>query len=77
MHTTLNQLGPRQSARITAVRHDGPVTSRLMALGCLPGAMVQVLRVAPLGDPIMVQLGGCRLSLRRDEAAALAVEPAA
>jgi len=39
-----------------------------------PGAQVEVLGVAPLGDPIMVQLDGCRLSLRKAEAEALTIE---
>jgi ferrous iron transport protein A len=41
---------------------------RLMEMGLLEGATVTLLRRAPLGDPIEVQVGDYRLSLRRDDA---------
>ena len=72
--TTLNQLKVRETGRIVSIRPDGPITGRLMAMGLLPGAVVQVLGVAPLGDPMMVQLEGSRLSLRKAEAEALTVQ---
>lgn len=72
--TTLNQMKTRQSGRIVSIRPDGPITGRLMAMGLLPGAIIQVLGVAPLGDPIMVQLDGSRLSIRKAEAEALTVQ---
>lgn len=74
--TTLNRMKKSQAGRIVAVRSEGGMTSRLMAMGMLPGKSVQVVGVAPLGDPIMVELEGSRLSLRRSEAEALTVEPA-
>lgn len=46
---------------------------RLMELGVLPGTVVKVLRVAPLGDPIELEVRGCRLSIRRQEAATIGV----
>ncbi|MBW7905049.1 MAG: ferrous iron transport protein A [Phycisphaerae bacterium] len=56
------------SLRIRAVRHDGPVGVRLMEMGLIEGAIVQVLGRAPLGDPLRVRLGTCELSLRGSEA---------
>jgi len=41
---------------------------RLMELGFLPGAPVRVIAVAPMGDPMDVEVRGCRFSLRRAEA---------
>jgi ferrous iron transport protein A len=41
---------------------------RLMELGVLPGSRVEVVRIAPLGDPIELRVRGCHLSIRRDEA---------
>ncbi len=46
---------------------------RLFELGFLPGSTVRVLAVAPMGDPLDVELGGCRFSLRRAEADSIAV----
>lgn len=73
---TLSQLRPKQSARIVDIVGDSPVAGRLRALGVLPGAQVRVIGVAPLGDPIMVELNDCRMSLRREEAASLTIETA-
>jgi len=41
----------------------------MAALGFIPGRMVRVTRLAPLGDPISVELDGQEISLRRSEAA--------
>ena len=46
---------------------------RLWELGFLPGAMVRVIRRAPLGDPIEVEIGGAHLALRRADAALISV----
>jgi len=72
---TLNLLKKSEAGRIVAVRSGCGLTNRLMSMGMLPGVFVQVVGVAPLGDPMLVQIDGCRLSLRRDEAEALTVEP--
>ncbi len=49
-----------------------PIT-QLMALGLLPGQRVKLHRIAPLGNPITVEVGGAQVSLRRAEAAHLTV----
>jgi ferrous iron transport protein A len=49
---------------------------RLMSMGLIPGAAVEVVRVAPLGDPIMLEVAGYQVSLRRGEAAGLGIERA-
>jgi ferrous iron transport protein A len=46
---------------------------RLMELGLVPGTRVQVMGVAPLGDPIELLVRGASLSIRRAEAGAIAV----
>lgn len=48
---------------------------RLVMLGATPGASFDVLRVAPLGDPIEIRVRSTCIALRRDEAAVLDVEP--
>ena len=50
------------------------VSLQLMEMGILPGAYVEVDRIAPLGDPISVNIAGSLLSLRREEASAVLVE---
>lgn len=60
------------------VRHlpeDGATFLRLREMGLLPGTPIRLLRVAPLGDPLEIEVRGSRLSLRRAEAAEIVVEP--
>jgi len=72
--TNLGAMKPRQSGKIVSFTVDAPQVSRLLAMGVVPGSTVNVVGVAPLGDPMMVDVNGCRMSLRRREAAALNVE---
>lgn len=74
MTSTLDSLPLRQPAAIRAVGGDRAYRRRLLELGFLPGAKVRVLGVAPMGDPLDVELRGCRFTLRRAEAAAIAVD---
>jgi len=47
---------------------------KLLAMGLTPGTGFSVTRVAPMGDPVEIRVRGFKLSLRKDEAAALKVE---
>ena len=55
-------------------RGEGCAFQRLCELGFVPGAEVRVVRYAPLGDPMEVEIHGYHLSLRRAEAAMVEVE---
>lgn len=48
---------------------------KLMEMGCIPGEMVVIEKVAPLGDPISIRVAGYSLSLRKDEAKQIIIEP--
>ena len=48
---------------------------RLVMLGVTPGATFEVIRVAPLGDPIELRVRGSAISVRRNEAEILEIEP--
>lgn len=65
---TLDQLKDGQSAVILALDGDHASATRLMEMGLFEGVTVTALRRAPLGDPMELQLGDYRLSLRRAEA---------
>jgi Fe2+ transport system protein FeoA len=45
-------------------------------MGLLPGTAVEIVQVAPLGDPVEIEFNGMRLSLRKADAAAVVVERA-
>lgn len=53
---------------VTGVRPGGALSYRLMEMGLIEGTEVQVIRRAPLGDPLQVRLGDCEISLRNSEA---------
>ena len=66
---SLAQVPRSHPVRVIGVRDGGPMTYRLMEMGLIEGARVEVLGRAPLGDPLHVRLGDYELSLRSDEAA--------
>ncbi len=70
---TLNDLKPGERGTITGIV-EGNTPSRLLEMGLLPGTMVEVLRLAPLGDPLDLRVRGYRLSIRRAEAALITIE---
>lgn len=77
LERTVADLGLGQPARIARVGGATPLRRRLLEMGVLPGTMIEIVRVAPLGDPIEVRLRGYALSLRREDARAISVEPPA
>lgn len=69
----LDQLESGHSGIITRVEGTDVASRRLLELGLVPGTRVEVLRRAPLGDPIELRLRKVHLSIRRSEAAAIHV----
>lgn len=55
---------------------DYEASLKLLEMGCIPGEKIEVIRIAPLGDPIAILVAGYLLSMRRDEAAAVVVRKA-
>lgn len=72
---TLDELKTGQQASVIEIEGDGPLVQRLMALGLLAGSEVTVLRRALGGDPIEIEVMGYALSLRREEARRVRIEP--
>lgn len=70
----LSRLLPGQSGRIVTVQGEPQLALRILELGLVCGTAVRLLRAAPLGGPIEVEIDGSFLSLRRDEADAISVE---
>lgn len=67
MQVKLSDLKPGQRAVIESFSNSD-LFLKLMEMGCVPGELVVVEQVAPLGDPISVTVAGYRLSLRLNEA---------
>lgn len=48
---------------------------KLMEMGCIPGELITVEQIAPLGDPISISVAGYQLSLRVSEADSIFIAP--
>lgn len=72
--TRLSDLRPGDRGRIAFVSGRGPIRRRLIEMGLTSDTPVEVLRVAPLGDPMELKIRGYCLSLRRSEAQHVEVE---
>ncbi|MDF2611578.1 MAG: iron transporter FeoA [Lachnospiraceae bacterium] len=65
---TLKELKVGQEGVVVSIGEKGPIRRRIMEMGITPGANIKVIKVAPMGDPIEVNIRGYELSLRKDEA---------
>jgi ferrous iron transport protein A len=72
---SLDQLERGQRATVTAIAGDDGIVQRLLEMGLFEGEEIEVLGFAPFGDPMEIRLRDYRLSLRRSEAARVAVSP--
>jgi ferrous iron transport protein A len=73
---TLNDIAIGDSCVVTKLNDTGEIRRRIMDMGLTKGATVSVRKVAPLGDPIDLIVRGYHLSLRREDAKMIEVEPA-
>lgn len=74
MTITLDKLGPGDEATVIEFAGEDEATERLMEMGLVEGTPFKVVRFAPLGDPIEINIRGYHLSLRKAEAATVLVE---
>ncbi len=73
MVVRLSELKPGQEAVIKEFQNND-IFLKLMEMGCVPGESILMEQVAPLGDPISVNVAGYHLSLRLNEAENIMVE---
>lgn len=73
--TRLSELKAGQSGCIKGFE-TSDLELKLMEMGCIPGEMVTVEKIAPLGDPISIRIAGYSLSLRKNEANQILLEEA-
>ena len=72
---TLNQLLVGKSAVIRTVGGEGALRQHFLDMGMIPGAEVTVVKLAPMGDPMELQVHGYELTLRLGDAAQIEIEP--
>ena len=70
----LKDLRKGQHGKVVKVGGRGEVRRRILDMGVVPGTVITVEGVAPLGDPVAVKLKGYHLSLRKEEADKIVVE---
>ncbi len=73
MIVRLSELKPGQAGIIKEF-NSNDIFLKLMEMGCVPGEIILMEQVAPLGDPISVSVAGYHLSLRINEAEHILVE---
>ena len=71
---TLKDLKPGQKGKVLRIKARGEMNKRIVEMGITPGSVVEMERVAPLGDPVDIKVKGYHLSLRKDEAEGIEIE---
>lgn len=65
---TLKDVKPGMTVKVIKINGEGPVKRRIMDMGITKGVELFVRKVAPLGDPIEINLRGYELSIRKFDA---------
>ncbi|MBR4868070.1 MAG: ferrous iron transport protein A [Clostridia bacterium] len=71
---TLKDIKVGKTAKVVKVYGDGAIRRRIMDMGVTKNVEIFVRKVAPLGDPIEVNLRGYELSIRKEDAEKIEVE---
>ncbi|MDE7018524.1 MAG: ferrous iron transport protein A [Lachnospiraceae bacterium] len=71
---TLDQIAIGQEAIITQVGGEGELRCRFLDMGLIPKTKVCIRKVAPMGDPIEIQLRGYELTIRKEDAQKIEVK---
>ncbi len=74
---TLKELRVGKSAVVTAVGGEGALRQHFLDMGLIPGVRVTLVKYAPMGDPMELQIHGYELTLRLDDAGKIEINPAA
>ena len=71
---TLGELRPGEKAKVVSIGTTGVMRQRILYMGVTPNVQVQLIKIAPLGDPVEITVRGYQLSLRKSEAALIQVQ---
>lgn len=70
----MKDLKPGQKGKVLKISAQGAANKRLVEMGVTVGSVIEVERVAPLGDPVDIKVKGYHLSLRKNEAEGIEIE---
>jgi ferrous iron transport protein A len=73
LQTTVDQLKKGEQARIVDFNLD-EIPLKLLEMGCLPGNIIKLVQIAPLGDPIYLNINDSHLAIRKETAKEIIVE---
>ncbi|MBE6526155.1 MAG: ferrous iron transport protein A [Thermoplasmata archaeon] len=62
------------TAKVVCIEGEGQLRKRILDLGLTCGVEVKLIRIAPLGDPVEIELRGYRLTVRKSEASIVVLE---
>ena len=71
---TLNDIPCGESAKVARIHAVGALKRRIMDMGITKGPDIKVRKVAPLGDPVEINVRGYELSLRKNDAENIEVD---
>ncbi len=71
---TIDDLIIGQHGTIAAVGGEGALRLRFLDMGLIPGTKVVLQKIAPMGDPIQIQVRGYELTIRREDARLIALQ---
>ena len=71
---TLKQAKIGETVKVVKLHGEGPVKRRIMDMGVTKGVQIYVRKVAPLGDPIEINVRDYELSIRKEDAEMIEVE---
>lgn len=71
---TIKDMKIGEIAIITKVNGEGSLRLRLLDMGLIPKTVVKIQKIAPLGDPIQIQIRGYELTIRKEDAEKIQVK---
>jgi Fe2+ transport system protein FeoA len=75
MASTLAEIPLGRSAKVRAISGPRAFRRRLLEMGLVPGVEVRVVTIAPLGDPLRIEVRHGQWSIRKAEAAQIEIDP--
>jgi ferrous iron transport protein A len=75
MVTSLAEIPLGRTVRVRSIAGPRAFRRRLLEMGLIPGTVVRVITIAPLGDPLRIEVRHGQWSIRRAEAAQIEIEP--
>ncbi len=73
--TTLDVLEPGSKAKVISIKGKGATRKRILDMGIVPGVEIEIIKRAPLKDPVEFKVKGYNLSMRQREAGLIVVQP--